>query len=441
MNTSRASNRSAIQQTRLRGWAIGVAVVALAATAISGTPASAGAYPGDNGRITYTESVPGTKDQIWSMLPNNPASKIQMTSNNSDNYQSSWSPDGSQVVYMRGTPDPTRSDIYIANADGSNAQPLVQAIKLGSSPTWSPNGKKIAYTENLGTIHVIDTNGNNKRTLVGADPNGNDFGATPQWSPAGNKIVYSKIVGADPNCVVGSLVAHIAVMNTDGSGQQQLTNDRCGSYEPVWSPDGSRIAFTSDRTNNEEIWTMAADGSNQTRLTNDLEMDSSPSWSPDGSRIAFDSSRTGAFQIWTMNANGTNQQSTGFEGTSPNWGIESSTQTTLTVKAIKKSKKVKVGDKYKLVKSAQTNGEFTKVKIVCKAQGKKITNKKAKKKICGTKEKKKNDPTTTKIIAKPKCDSKVRIKTVITARYQQRDPATWKRTWRVKNNSGPGCPR
>ena len=417
---------------------VGAAAAALALTASSGAPASAGAYPGDNGRITYTESIQGATDQIWSMYPNDPASKIQLTNNTADNTQSSWSPDGSEVAYVRSTADVRLNDIYVANADGSNARPLVQAVPFGSSPTWSPDGRKIAYTENLGTIKTVDTDGGNKTTLVGADPNGNDFGANPQWSPNGNKIVYSKIIAEDLNCP-GKITAHIAVMNTDGSGQQQLTSDRCGSYEPVWSPDGTRIAFTSDRTNNEEVWAMAADGSNQTRLTDDLELDSSPSWSPDGSRIAFDSSRTGAFQIWTMNADGTNQQSTGFEGTFPNWGVEQASETTLTVKAVKKSKKLKVGKKAKLVKSAQTNGDITKVKIVCKTQGDKVKGKKAKKQVCGAKEKKKKDPSTAKIVAKPKCDTKVKIKAVVTAQYQQTDPAKWKRTWKVKNNTGPGC--
>ena len=65
---------------------------------------------------------------------------------------------------------------------------------------------------------------------------------------------------------------------------------------------------------------------------------------------------------------------------------------------------------------------------------KKIDKKKEK-----NKEKKKKDPSTAKIVAKPKCDSKVRIKAIVTAQYQQTDPAKWKRTWKVKNNTGPGC--
>ena len=419
-------------------WLIGGAAAALALTMTPGTPASGGAFPGENGRITYTETLQGAGDQLWSVYPEDPGSKVQLTSSNLDNYQSEWSSDGSQVVYVRSTADPVLNDIYVASADGSNPQPVVQAVRLGANPTWSPDGSQIAYTENLGTIHVVDADGSNKRTLVGADPNGTDFGADPQWHPDGNKIVYAKLLGANQACLSG-LDAQIAVMDTDGSNQETLTNNRCSSYEPMWSPTGNRIAFTSDSTNNEEIWAIDANGGNQQQLTDDLEVDSSPAWSPDGSQIAFESSRSGTFEIWTMTANGGNQQSIGIEGNYPNWGIEPVLDTQLTVKAVKKSKKLVVGTKYKVVKSAETNGEITKVKIVCKAEGDKVKGKQAKKKVCGTKEKKKDDPTTAKVVAKPKCDSKVRIKAVVTAQYQTADPMKWKRTWKVKNNTGPAC--
>ena len=103
-----------------------------------------------------------------------------------------------------------------------------------------------------------------------------------------------------------------------------------------------------------------------------------------------------------------------------------------------KGKKLKVGNKYKLVKSADTNGEITKVKIVCKIQGDKVKNKTAKN-SCNAKEKKKGDSSTAKVVATPKCDTKVKIKAIVTAQYQEADPLKWKRTWKVKNNSGPGC--
>ena len=78
--------------------------------------------------------------------------------------------------------------------------------------------------------------------------------------------------------------------------------------DPSWSPDGSRIAFTSYRDGNWDIYVMDADGSNQQRLTDNPAVDRMPSWSADGSRIAFVSGRDGNWDIYVMDADGSNQQ-------------------------------------------------------------------------------------------------------------------------------------
>ena len=94
----------------------------------------------------------------------------------------------------------------------------------------------------------------------------------------------------------------IYVMNVDGSGQVNRTNDTGEDSFAAWSRDGKRIAFTSQRDGgNEEIYVMNADGSNQVNLTNDAANDNQPSWSPDGSEIAFASNRSGNFDIYVLN--------------------------------------------------------------------------------------------------------------------------------------------
>jgi TolB protein len=101
-------------------------------------------------------------------------------------------------------------------------------------------------------------------------------------------------------------------MNPDGSEVSRLTNDPADDYNPSISPDGLKIAFTSNRDShqdgNYEIYIMNFDGSNQVRMTNSAGNDGFPTWSPDGTRIAFTSSRDGAFsEIYVMNADGANQ--------------------------------------------------------------------------------------------------------------------------------------
>jgi len=89
-------------------------------------------------------------------------------------------------------------------------------------------------------------------------------------------------------------------MAADGTDQVRLTNNQTNDWVPVWSPDGSKIVFTSQRDNNFEIYVMNADGSNQTRMTDNAARDMEPSWSPDGSLIIFNSNRSGNHEIYIM---------------------------------------------------------------------------------------------------------------------------------------------
>jgi tricorn protease-like protein len=99
----------------------------------------------------------------------------------------------------------------------------------------------------------------------------------------------------------------LVLINDDGSDERLLSNHAGGDYAPVWSLDGSKIAFHSDRDGQREIYVMAADGGNQKRLTTNSADDSAPAWSPDGSKIAFLSTRDGRTEIYSMDPDGGNQ--------------------------------------------------------------------------------------------------------------------------------------
>jgi dipeptidyl aminopeptidase/acylaminoacyl peptidase len=112
-------------------------------------------------------------------------------------------------------------------------------------------------------------------------------------------------------------------MGSDGASQTNLTNNTAEDNFPNWSPDGSRIAFSSLRDGNSEIYVMNSDGNGQTRLTFSAGDDGAPAWSPDGLQIAFASNRDGNFEVYVMSADGTGQtnvtQNPAFD-TLPDWG-------------------------------------------------------------------------------------------------------------------------
>ena len=93
-------------------------------------------------------------------------------------------------------------------------------------------------------------------------------------------------------------------MDADGAGQTNLTDDSAVDDGAAWSPDGTKIAYTSGQGRNAEVYVIDADGNNRTALTDNLAFDGEPAWSPDGRRIAFTSDRDGNAEIYVMDADG-----------------------------------------------------------------------------------------------------------------------------------------
>ncbi len=131
-------------------------------------------------------------------------------------------------------------------------------------------------------------------------------GYFPAWSPDGSKLVFTSPSGLE-------------IMDADGTNRSLIAAD--GSW-PTWSPDGTRIAFARFDTIDSgwDIYTMNADGTGVVGLTNVIAEEIMPSWSPDGTRIAYQSNLSGTPSVWTMNADGsdaTNLTPTG--GGAPDW--------------------------------------------------------------------------------------------------------------------------
>jgi TolB protein len=255
------------------------------------------------------------------------------------------SPDGRRVAFestrRRTETDPyNTSDLFVMNADGSDPQFLVR----GSSATWSPDGRQIAFHASAtGTglpikrdpgaatsdsdifvlegdaglrSHRAPRNVTNDPTRIDDDPD---------WSPDGKTIVFtSHAVTDDP---ANSATTEIYTINVSGqSTAVRLTDNAEEERAPSWSPDGTRIVYCCRRGGPDfEICVMNSDGTAQRAVTDNSVPDLTPTWSADGGRIVFHRPVGGGarFQLFSINADGTGEKQLTFPpglNAFPNWG-------------------------------------------------------------------------------------------------------------------------
>lgn len=228
----------------------------------------------------------------------------RLTNDASDNGSPSWSPDGRFIAYDARKAG--SSTIYVMNADGTNPRPLTTIDTRDHRPAWSPDGLAIAFVserddanpntcEDCRTeIYKMRPDGTNVRRITDVK---NASG--PAWSPDGHSIVF------DCDCDGNN---DIYVIDLNGTNLKRLTDNPGKDLDASWSPDGRLIAFESNRDGNPEIYVMNVDGTNQRNLTNNASYDQHPTWSPDGRYIAFTSFRDGSSEIYFMNRDGANPQ-------------------------------------------------------------------------------------------------------------------------------------
>src|SRR5262249_5655172 len=292
-----------------------------------------------------------------------------------------WTRDGSKIVFASARAldgsdfGNTTANIWVMNSDGSAATPLTRITALfadSTNPAWSPDGTKraivsaralevsdAANTNSTSNLCMIKTDGSGATALTRLTAN-NGNSALPVWSPDGTRIAFGSARALDGSDSANP-AANVWVINADGSGATALTKLTAGgvaSTIPAWSPDGTKLVFVATRALDGSdagiadlalsVWMMKLDGSSPaplTRLTAAglLSLGAGfvdPVWAPNGAKVAFDSARAldgsdaantnGTTNVWVMNPDGsgatplTKLTAANAHATRPAWSSDSS---------------------------------------------------------------------------------------------------------------------
>lgn len=259
----------------------------------------------------------------------------------------SWSSDGSTIAFRRGA---APAGIYLMDVTGGNQVRIIADTpgSLGTTnhdPVWQPiaqapntftisgrvtrngvslQGATVDLSGTTNTVATTDAAGNYQFSGLAAGGNYtvspgllNHYFTPPSRSFSNideNRIADFTASGVcvGLSCAQNGRIAFVRgtdifTMNPDASDQTNITNSATNDSEPNYSPDGTRIVFTTNRDGNNEIYRMNADGGSPIRLTNNSTSDMSPDYSHDGMSIVFVSNRDGNNEIYKMNADGTDQ--------------------------------------------------------------------------------------------------------------------------------------
>jgi TolB protein len=180
--------------------------------------------------------------------------------------------------------------LQVADADGFNPQPVLNSTRPLLSPSWSPDGKKLAYVSfesNRPAIYIQEID-SGQRELLTSYPGLN---GAPVWSPDGNKLalVLSKNGNAD-----------VFILDLVRRNLRQITRNYAIDTEPVWYPDGSALIFTSDRGGTPQLYRITLADQKVSRLTFEGRYNTRASFSPDGKRIAMVHKDDGSYRIALM---------------------------------------------------------------------------------------------------------------------------------------------
>ena len=310
--------RRAVAALRTLAVAASLAAAGLTITA----PPAVAAGPPATGRIAFWDFV---TNQIYAVNPDGTGlAQLTHEPQGVSAQGPDWSPDGSRIVFARVNLSHFVGRIWIMNADGTGQHRLVSDTPGHSDmqPNLSPDGRHIVFIRCLPNfehcaIWIMRSDGTHRHVIVPFLPAPNETSNfDPKVSPDGRRVTFTRFG-------FHGVISQVWVARIDGTHARPLTAPRLEAYVPTWSPDGGHIGFADNCCRPQSsLYVMRADGTGVTRLatpkwpTNNF----GPVYSPDGSQIAFSSDRRHpdlcCEELFVMRADGSHQHlvDTGIQG-------------------------------------------------------------------------------------------------------------------------------
>ncbi|MDN4060422.1 Tol-Pal system beta propeller repeat protein TolB [Massilia sp. YIM B02769] len=195
-----------------------------------------------------------------------------------------------RIAYVKENRAGRNYALAVADSDGENEIIAVQGREPIISPSWSPDGGKVAYVsfEDRKPVIYMQDLVTGKRRVIANEKGSN---SAPSWSPDGSKLAIA---------LSKSGSYQVYIVNADGSGLRRLSTSNGIDTEPQFSADGQTIYFTSDRSGGPQIYKMSVNGGNATRVTFNGSYNISPRVAPDGKTLAWISQRDGGYSLFAM---------------------------------------------------------------------------------------------------------------------------------------------
>ena len=269
----------------------------------SAAPANVGTGK-TNFRIAYSVQTGDSPEgkSVWVINPDGSGAKQLLPQASSPTF----SPDGKLIAYYHWT-----DGIYLANADGTNPHKIVGETNA-KFLAWSPDGKWIAFSSNpsgkeTGNINIdaVAPDGGQRRTIIIG-------GSTPSWSNDAMRLAFWSCRGPDCGLIVASSL---------GGDSGKLIAGEFGA-SPALSPDGTKILYQAEADQVKHLFLINPDGSGKKQITKGTAHHVGAQWSPDGTTIFYRSPEGGSWGIWKMNADGSNPVKLVSDAPPPDWAFE-----------------------------------------------------------------------------------------------------------------------